>query len=331
MDRFVTASYAHAEGLMDLDNFIKRDGIKSSDYFPACWNECIYKGKIWSIPHHTDVRVLYYRTDDFKEAGLDPNKPPKTWDEAFEYAKKLTVKKGNILERIGFVPDLGNTYLHMYAYGNGGRFMRNGKITCNEPAVVQALQYIVKVNDWYGRDNIMSAQGGFGQREMDPFIMGKLSMWIDGDWYLGILKRFGPHVKFKIAPPPVPKGKKPSTWSGGWALAIPNGSKNTNEAWELIKHLTSFESQISYATQAFRIPANKKAAQNKFFKTNKYYKVFLDMMKYTKYRPVTPISLYYWDKIREALGFSVDHKKSPKQALDDSAAEVKEYYKQYQD
>lgn len=46
--------------------------------------------KIWALPYETLVRVLMYRKDTFKRAGLDPNRPPQNWHEFLDYAKKLT-------------------------------------------------------------------------------------------------------------------------------------------------------------------------------------------------------------------------------------------------
>ena len=50
-------------------------------------------GKMLSMPFNSSTPVLYYNIDAFKKAGLDPNKPPKTWPEVAEYARKL-VKAG---------------------------------------------------------------------------------------------------------------------------------------------------------------------------------------------------------------------------------------------
>ena len=50
-------------------------------------------GKMLSMPFNSSTPVLYYNKDAFKKAGLDPNKPPKTWPEVAEYSKKL-VKAG---------------------------------------------------------------------------------------------------------------------------------------------------------------------------------------------------------------------------------------------
>src|SRR5579864_2550061 len=46
-------------------------------------------GKMLSFPFNSSTPVVYWNKDAFKKAGLDPEKPPKTWPETFETAKKL--------------------------------------------------------------------------------------------------------------------------------------------------------------------------------------------------------------------------------------------------
>ena len=46
-------------------------------------------GKMLSMPFNSSTPILWYNLDAFKKAGLDPDKPPKTWPEVGEYAKKL--------------------------------------------------------------------------------------------------------------------------------------------------------------------------------------------------------------------------------------------------
>ena len=48
------------------------------------------EGKMLSMPFNSSTPVLYYNVTAFEKAGLDPNKPPKTWEEVAQYAKKLT-------------------------------------------------------------------------------------------------------------------------------------------------------------------------------------------------------------------------------------------------
>jgi len=51
------------------------------------------EGKMLSMPFNSSTPVLYYNVEAFEKAGLDPDKPPKTWPEVAEYARKL-VKAG---------------------------------------------------------------------------------------------------------------------------------------------------------------------------------------------------------------------------------------------
>ncbi|WP_300464944.1 sn-glycerol-3-phosphate ABC transporter substrate-binding protein UgpB [Desulfobacula sp.] len=51
------------------------------------------EGKMLSMPFNSSTPILYYNVDAFKKAGLDPDKPPKTWPEVADYSRKL-VKAG---------------------------------------------------------------------------------------------------------------------------------------------------------------------------------------------------------------------------------------------
>ena len=47
-------------------------------------------GELYGVPFHNSTPLLYYNVEHFKEAGLDPSKPPRTWAELADAAKKLT-------------------------------------------------------------------------------------------------------------------------------------------------------------------------------------------------------------------------------------------------
>jgi len=47
------------------------------------------EGKMLSMPFNSSTPILWYNVEAFKKAGLDPDKPPKTWPEVAEYSKKL--------------------------------------------------------------------------------------------------------------------------------------------------------------------------------------------------------------------------------------------------
>ena len=69
-------------------------------------------GKTWGIPFQRSTMVLYWNKELFKEAGLDPNKPPATWAEMLAFAQKLTKRdaSGNVTQWGVQIPSSGFPY-----------------------------------------------------------------------------------------------------------------------------------------------------------------------------------------------------------------------------
>lgn len=353
-DRFTIGDWASRDAFEPLDKFLaaekgQKSPIKASDFYTAAWNESLYKGHAYAIPTDIDDRVLYYNRKVFREAGLDPNKPPRTWEELKEYAKKLTkMRKDGTFERIGFIPNYGNSWLYLYSWQNGGDFLSpdGRKCTLDNPQSVGALQYMTDMYDALGGyDKVNIFQSGFQGAEQDPFFTGKIAMVINGSWNLGGIARYAPDLDFGVAPAPVPearlkgegifKGQAPYiTWSGGFSLAIPRGAKHPQQAWRFIKWMTSVESALigGKAQQAFNkakgrpfvftlsaSPAVNDQMLKSFPLSNARLqggqKTVVELLPAAKYRPVTFIGQTLWDAHVRAFERACQHVLSPKAAL----------------
>ncbi len=119
--------------------------------WPVVYREGIGEGQrdkhVWSLPLSIAVNVLMYRKDLFAEAGLDPETPPKDWDELIDFARKISRPSRN---QHGLMID-GGQYLSWGAYsllvGNGGRAMERGedgqwRATFNEPEVAESAAFL---------------------------------------------------------------------------------------------------------------------------------------------------------------------------------------------
>ena len=105
-DNSAVAGFAHDGVIMPLDDVLKQIGADTSNLLPASLLWVSYQGKLYGLPFGQDTYALYYNTDAFKEVGLDPAKPPKTFDELWAYAEKLTKwNDDGSLARAGFIPD----------------------------------------------------------------------------------------------------------------------------------------------------------------------------------------------------------------------------------
>jgi sn-glycerol 3-phosphate transport system substrate-binding protein len=116
-------------------------------FYPALMMNGTYKGKVYGIPFQRSTIVLYWNKDAFKDAGLDPNKPPASWDEMTKMAQKLVKKDaaGNVQRWGVMVPSTGYAYWMFQAFArqNGQDLMnRDGNRTNYAHAdVIGALQY----------------------------------------------------------------------------------------------------------------------------------------------------------------------------------------------
>jgi len=101
-----TLKYANQGFLLPLNEFIGDDEngdgkIEGNEVKFEPWRKvpnefkagCIKDGKIYALPYMVgQIQALCYRTDLFREVGLDPNRGPLNWDELWRYAQKLTFK-----------------------------------------------------------------------------------------------------------------------------------------------------------------------------------------------------------------------------------------------
>ena len=118
------------------------------DFFPGFMLNSTRDGVIWSLPFQRSTPVLYYNKDAFREAGLDPEKPPTTWDELIEYAEKLTKKNesGQVTQWGVMIPteDRSTWLLEGLVMQAGGSLYDpegEGKVaTINTPEVKAAIQ-----------------------------------------------------------------------------------------------------------------------------------------------------------------------------------------------
>src|SRR5918995_2168262 len=86
--------------IVPIDGFVKTDEDRQwlKSFFPAFMLNSQSEGKTWGVPFQRSTIVLYWNKDAFKEAGLDPDKAPATWQEQRNFAEKLTKRDagGNI-------------------------------------------------------------------------------------------------------------------------------------------------------------------------------------------------------------------------------------------
>jgi sn-glycerol 3-phosphate transport system substrate-binding protein len=143
-----------------LDRFIAASGGKQflDRFWPSMLLNCGYNGKVYGLPFQRSTPVMYYNKDAFAAAGLDPEKPPLTWDELVSAAQKLTTREGGRTTRWGIELPLEafNWFYYALTYSNGGETLSadGTKVLWDQPKNIEALQF------WYdlvNKYNVTSA------------------------------------------------------------------------------------------------------------------------------------------------------------------------------
>lgn len=281
---------AETGALVELNSYIEKSGVDVNDFYPELLKIDRYDGKFYALPVSTNNLELFYNKDLFKAAGLDPEKPPTTWDELVEVARKCTNPDQGIWGMELFTqPGEGLTWqFQVYLWQAGGEFLGDGysKPAFNTPAGKKALQFWV---DLIQKEKVapLAPWGLFGQ--------GKACMVMDGSWMVGIWREQAP-FDFGTAPMPIPAGGQPATNMGGEHIFLFKTTPEKQQAaWEFVNWLTSTETQIEWDTQTGFMPVRDSVAKHERYRkwlqdTEPRLAPFVDNQRYARARP--PITRY---------------------------------------
>jgi sn-glycerol 3-phosphate transport system substrate-binding protein len=205
------------DAIVSWDDLLKTPEDKAwlASFFPAFMLNSRTGGKTWGIPFQRSTIVLYWNKEAFREAGLDPNRPPATWTEQVDMARKLTKRDagGHVTQWGVQVPSSGFPYWLFQGFTT-----QNDVLLMNEagtqtyydrPAVVEALQYWV---DLSGKHKVM-APGviEWGTTPKDFFEKKTAMMWTT----TGNLTNVRSNAKFDFGVAMLPAGKKRGSPTGG--------------------------------------------------------------------------------------------------------------------
>jgi len=326
----VIPTWAEGNLLQSIDELMNADEKRLYDEqaFPVVKRIGMYKGRIYGLPVGLNLTACYVRKDFLKEAGVDPETwVPKTLEELEEVGKKLDRRDANgNLTRVGFMPP-GFT-MAAPAFGGGlWDWNGGGGLSINSPENLRALEHIVRARKRLGFDDVVrfqSAQGSdFGGAW--AFIQGAYGIVIDGQWRVEQLRKYAPHVPYRVFPMPSPAGGPPVAGStGGNFILIPKGARNIPGAWDFVKWwsgLTKPETAAMPFTKMAQMPPSAAVANTpgyrQYLRENPEFSKFVDMMPSKNIHPLPPIAIQMFlnDKVTAAVDSAMRGTITPKQAL----------------
>jgi len=269
-----------AMGFKDLDALI-------AAYEPHALDGLMVDGKLYAIPMDSGSISMVYRKDFFKEAGLDPESPPKTWETLVEAGLKLTKRdaSGKVI-RAGLGWEARTTSSHFYYWGTllpqkGVDFLspdgkKNGFNNSNGMA---AFQYLYDTfNTW----RIAALGLAPTISPVDDFGAGRVAMMNTGFWLPPSMEAKYPAVSFAkgvygvMRLPQFTNGKV-ATRLNPWVWMVSARSRLQKETWQFVAYMTKEpKSQHIWAVQAQYLQPWKGMANRPEITAIPYAKTFLE-------------------------------------------------------
>jgi len=185
----------------------------------------------YGLPFAFSNAVMYYNPKVFEEAGLDPDRPPATWDEVREYAIKI---KENTSYSPMFISLPDSWLMAALVESNGGRMMTDGKATFDSPEAVEVLRMW---RSFYEDGLIPQVSHTEAER---AFPAGNVGMHFQSIMNLGPWSQSAPWVR--VAPMPSFGDKERRLPAGGAVLLILSKDiAKAEAAWEFLKYCTTPE------------------------------------------------------------------------------------------
>ncbi|MBI5300916.1 MAG: ABC transporter substrate-binding protein [Chloroflexi bacterium] len=253
-----------------MQDFIDKDKFDLKDFEQNVLAYYSVGGRLYGMPYNTSNPMLYYNKDAFKAAGLDPNKPPRTYAEVLDYAKKLT-KKGadGKVAMYGYSMAIYGWFFEQLLAASGGLYLDNGngrdaratKATFNSPEGVKILQ-------WWKEGYDAGVFGNFGRPTADTqkaFDAQQTAMMIEST--AGLRSRLNAaQGKFELGTGFLPRPdeaafQKAGTIIGGASVYIMKDRPAAEQgcAWEFVKFTVSPEIQAYWHTASGYYPVTKKS------------------------------------------------------------------------
>ncbi len=259
------------QDLLDADPYINLDDIE-----PALRNYYTYNGKMVCIPFNPSTPIMYFNKTAFKEAGLDPENPPRTFDEIAAVADKLTVREGDKVTRHAMGLYIYGWFYEaflagldaLYVNSDNGRTARATAIDYDQNGAGKTiLEKWKKLVD----DGVIYNFGTNGNDAQAAFVAGQTTMMLASTASLTTITAAVGDA-FEVGTAYLPSMAEKPTGGiiiGGanlWVVKNKDAQRQA-DAWDFVKYATSAEVSAKFSQATGYFCANTKAYETESMKS----------------------------------------------------------------
>jgi ABC-type glycerol-3-phosphate transport system substrate-binding protein len=330
-----------ADAIYRIDDFADREDALTEeeldDIYPALIQYASWQGTMYSMPMEATNLGLVYNRDHFREVGLDPERPPRTWEELDEYARRLTIVRDGRTVRAGFampaVPATGPQGSYMmwtwmpFLWQAGGYLVdtEQTEVLFAEDPGVRALTFW---KDLYEAQSLRN----FGNDWVVALTSRQASMILDGPWNLPRYPRLLRDMDWAIAPLPAGPAKAATVVAGEY-LAIFKQSAHPDAAWRFVKWMIDPDVQAFWSMTSGYLPVRKSVIEvpefQEFLAENPAQRAFVEQMQVAQaQRPLD----YYAIEIQNLLAGAIERAtvggQDPRTVLEEAATRSNQLLRQ---
>ncbi len=270
-------------------------GIDTGDYFPGILDTNVVDGQLLGLPWYVDTRLLFYRKDILREAGVDA--VPGTWD---EWAAAMAAVKRHVgpdryailLPLNEFEPQLS------LALQQDDALLRDRDTRGNfdSPGFRSALAFYARIfeEDWAPVLSETQVSNVW-----DEFFRGFNAFYLSGPWNIREFRRRAPAGladEWGTMPLPGPDGPGAGI-AGGTSLVLPRGGGHADAAWQLVEYLSRPEVQRRFHALSGNLPPRRSAWAHPDLSGDPLALAFRDQLE--RVRP-TP-KVLEWERIAQEI------------------------------
>lgn len=311
------------QGFTDLSPVL---GDAKDDFDPFKWDTGTdADGKLRMAPWDSGTVGLFYRTDYFDAAGIDPASIV-TWDDMVTAGETIKAKTGKTL----LTADLsdGGPFFMLLQQQGQGLFDGNGDITVNTPEAVQTLTLLQSMQQ---KGLIKNAKGW--DASVTSAKDGDSAVTPEAVWWIGTLEGEAPELSGTYGVRDLPvfeKGGAATSNNGGSGLAIPTQAKNPQLAADFMEFvLADADNQASMMQQEGLFPSYLPALESDYFQQpseyfggEKVFQIFAELTTQIPSITFTSDQSVATDAVSNAVAAAVLNGEDPKKVLDDAAAQI---------
>jgi len=299
--------FASRGALLDISSYIEAsDVVNPEEYTSALMDAGTYEGNYFGVPYDSEIMGLFYRTDFFEEAGLNPDNPPATWDEFLEAAKALTRDTNNDgkTDQYGFLLLGENPYwFYPWIWQAGAEVTTEDgtKAIMNSPEGIEALKFFTDLHLKHkvAHPEYITSNSWDGRL---AFTNGQVAMMTAGAWMINQLREEAPSIADKWATAPLPGYREEATTIAGDLFAIPRGTKNPELSWTFIEFLSRPENLLIWNKSGTMVPPQIPLAENpENFTDDPQLKGFAEGVSAAH----TGVANPDWGKVQDIFGYEM--------------------------